>query len=165
LKRILIIRSVSYQQLDKNLNALVALFPGAEYSLLTHSHGLEQARTYQVLSQIIDYGSRKNFSLFHLPRSLHKGEGNYYDLVVVPVTNLSGVGFFNVFLMALRIDSRHIYICNMRSEIWEVPRRRLWWKGVKAAIFSLLAGVLVMPFFILVIPVIGIWSLFGRKRK
>jgi len=130
-KKVLLVRSVSFQQLDKNLNGIVALFSTDEYEfhLLTHGHGLQRAATYGAVSRIIDYGSRGNFSFFHFPsgleRAASRGVAESYDMVIVPVTNISGVGFLNVLAMALRLPARKIYVCNLVSEIFPLSRSRI----------------------------------------
>ncbi len=123
IKKVLVIRSVSFQQLDKNLPRIMKRFPGSEFYLLTHTHGTNRAKKYAGLAGIIDYSSRKNFTFSHLPRECREAG---FDAVVVPVTNQTGAGFLNVFLMALRVGAGEYYCCNMVSEIWKVPR----WKTI-----------------------------------
>jgi hypothetical protein len=190
-KNILIIRSVSFQQLDKNLNAVVKHFPGDEYCfhLLTHSHGVERAQTYEALSGIIDYNSRRNFSFFHVPdfqrTERQKTEDNHgenengknengknenrinknrrYEAVVVPVSNMTGVGFLNVIAMTLRIPAESVYICNMNSEMLRISKTRIFFKVIGASFFSLISGLLTVPLLILGLPVLLI-SLAGKGK-
>jgi hypothetical protein len=168
LKNILIIRSVSFQQLDQNLAALVKSFPPAEHEfhLLTHGHGMERARTYDALSVIIDYQSRKNFSVFHIPPSLSKRtlkKGESYEAIIVPVTNKTGLGFLNVLAMTLRIPSKTIYICNMVSELLGTPRIGIVIQVMKASFFSLLSGVMALVTGVVMLPFLLIRLMF-RKR-
>lgn len=162
-KNALIIRSVSFQQLDKNLVAIGERFPAGEYRLhlLTHGHGIGRARSYSDIGEIIDYGSKKNFSLFHLPGDL---KGRHYDAVIVPVTNLTGAGFLNVLVMTLRIDTPRLYICNLTSDIWEVPRWKILFKAVRAVIYSMIATVLALPGMVLATPVLLGFAIFGKKK-
>lgn len=163
MKRVLIIRSVSFQQLDKNLAAVRNYFPDAELHLLTHSHGLKRAETYEELSRIIDYGSRKNFSARHMPSSILKGQK--YDAVVVPATNKTGTGFLNVLGAALKTGAEKIYMCNLVSEIWEVKRRtiisRRWW----SVVLSVVSAILTVPLFLLMLPVLATVSLFCKTKR
>jgi hypothetical protein len=154
-KKILIIRSVSFQQLDKNLTAIVQRFPLEEYELhlLTHAHGLERAKSYRAITEIIEYDSRKNFTFFHVPRNL-KNNHTQYDAIVIPVTNTSGVGFLNVQALALRIPSQSIYMCNLVSEMPEISRLGIWTQIVKAGLFSALAAVLAIPLSLFAFPVL-----------
>lgn len=157
-KKVLIIRSVSFQQLDKNLEKIEEQFPvsGGEWEchLLTHDHGTRRAASYKAITQIIAYGSRRNFTFFHLPLCLRKSRKNY-EAIIVPVTNKTGAGFLNVLAMTLRIPSASIYICNLTSDIWKVSRKKIVFQVVKSALFSLLSVVLVLPLVILILPVLG----------
>ena len=161
-KKILIIRSVSFQQLDKNLNALVKEFPAHQYELhlLTHGHGMERAKTYKALSKIIDYSSRKNFTFFHLPTLLHKK----YDAIIIPVTNTTGTGFLNVQALALRIPARKIYICNMVSRIWEISQSRILMDMFKGFVFTVFSLALTLPAALILVPPLLLGLLF-RKVK
>ncbi len=153
-KKILIIRSVSFQQLDKNLTQVKETFPapGTTFYLLTHSHGIERAGKYGLFSEIIDYQSRKDFSFFHLPQRLKKEK---FHAVIIPVTNRTGAGFLNVFATALRIKAEKIYCCTLASEIRQVPRKEIVSRLLKATFFSALAFILtlgslvILPFLIL----------------
>jgi hypothetical protein len=163
-KKILIIRSVSFQQLDKNLTAIVKQFPPQEYEihLMTHSHGLERAKSYGSISKIIDYDSRKNFNFFHLPKSLKQKQPKYHT-ILVPVTNKSGVGFLNVLTLTLRIPSQSIYFCNLVSEMTQITRTGIMMQMIRAALFSSLAAVITIPMAILTLPFLLV-SLKMRKR-
>ncbi len=163
-KKILIIRSVSFQQLDKNIVRIKEAFPdsmdGAFY-LLTHSHGLNRARKYETLAGIIDYQGRKNFSLFHIPKKLAKEK---FHAVIVPVTNRTGAGFLNVFLMALRLKTQKIYCCNLVSDLWEIPRKKIILHLLRASLFSLVSSIFSF-IFILFLPLLIVPSLLIGKSR
>lgn len=165
-KQALIIRSVSFQQLDRNLVAIGKRFgsrgDGFRLHLLTHSHGTGRARSYSDIEEIIDYGSLKNFSFFHVPAVLKRER---YDAVIVPVTNKSGVGFLNVLAMTLRIKCTRIYICNLTSDIWEITRGNIRFKAVRAFFLSILAALLALPGMVLAVPVLLGFTLFKRTER
>jgi hypothetical protein len=163
-KKALIVRSISFQQLDKNLDAIVRRFPGYEFHLLTHSHGIDGAANYTSISKVIDYGSRKNFSFFHAPGEL-KNVLPSYDAIIVPVTNMTGAGFLNVFLMALRIPSHSIYRCNLISEIREIPGKTILFHAFKSFSLSVFSAVLTIPLVIVFLPVMGIYRLGGMLKN
>ena len=167
-KKLLVIRSVSFQQLDKNLEAIETNFPVSngswEFHLLTHAHGVQRAKSYQAISRIIDYGSRKNFTVFHLPQCLKKKK-EVYDGVMVPVTNKTAVGFLNVLVMALRIPSASIYICNLTSRIWKISRKKILLQALKSCIFSFLSLVFIIPFLVIFLLVLPLSFIIGRWRK
>jgi hypothetical protein len=168
-KNILIVRSVSFQQLDKNLTEIVKRFPAADFQfhLLTHGHGLPQAETYTVLTELIDYQSRQNFSFFHVPEGLKKNRANMgapYEAIIVPMTNKTGVGFLNVLVMTLRIPTHTIYICNLVSEIQEITKRAILKQMVRSFFFSIWAGVLVLPLAVMILPFICLFLGLRRAR-
>ncbi|MCX6582974.1 MAG: hypothetical protein NT166_22585 [Candidatus Aminicenantes bacterium] len=160
-KKILIIRSVSFQQLDKNLIRIKETFPEPDtmFYLLTHSHGIERAQKYRLLSEIIDYQSRKDFSFFRLPKRLKKEK---FYAVIVPVTNKTGAGFLNVFAMALRIKTEKIYRCTTGSDIRQTPRKEIVSRLLKATFFSAIAFILTLGALVM-LPFLILGALFLRK--
>lgn len=160
-KKILIIRSVSFQQLDKNLIQVKETFLAADttFYLLTHSHGIERAGKYGMFSEIIDYQSRKDFSFFHLPQRLKKEK---FHAVIVPVTNKTGAGFLNVFAMALRIKAEKVYCCTPASDIRQAPRKEIISKLLKATFFSALAFIFTMVSLV-ILPFLILYALLLRK--
>lgn len=167
-KNVLIIRSVSFQQLDKNIIRIkeAEAFAGPDsidwaFYLLTHSHGTNRARKYETLSGIFDYRSRKNFSFFHIPKKLAKEK---FHAVIVPVTNKTGAGFLNVFLMTLRLKTKKIYCCNLVSDIWEIPRLKIIFQLFRSMLFSLVS--LVLTFIsLLLLPFLVFPSLLMGKSE
>lgn len=168
-KKVLIIRSVSFQQLDQNLAALVKEFPSESYELhlLTHNHGIERAKSYEALSAVIDYERRGNFSAFFVPQTLKKKtlKKNIYEAVVVPVTNRTGLGFLNVQWLAFRIPARKILICNMLSELRTVSRPGIVLHGVQSLLFSILAGLGTAVMGLIMIPYLLFRLLVSQKKK
>lgn len=160
-KQVLIIRSVSFQQLDKNVVHIRDAFPDSDLCLLTHSHGVDGAKKYELFSDIFDYETRKNFSFFHVPRRLKRKK---FGAVVVPVTNKTGAGFLNVFLLALRLKTDKIYCCNLISEVWEVPRWKLAAQMLRSVFFSLVSSVLTLVS-ILIFPFMLLAGIMKGKRK
>jgi hypothetical protein len=137
----LIIRSVSFQQLDKNIIAIAEKFPGHLY-LLTHVHGMLSAMKYSQLKGAIPYESRRNFSFFYMPPVFRFPA---FDNTIIPVTNLSGKGFLNVFLLAFRIRTKHIFICNLNSEIRPLSRLSILQKALVSLFTSIISLILTLP--------------------
>lgn len=139
MRNILIIRSASFQQLDLNLPAIKKKFPNKKICLLTHEHGLKLAEKYVDIDECIVYKEKSGFDE-KLP--VKELENRKFDAVIVPVSNISGVGFDNVFLFAMTINAKKIYICNMVSEITQVTRRQIV-NGQKAKkVYRLISKVL-----------------------
>jgi hypothetical protein len=99
-KRTLIIRSVSLQQLDR-------CWPDEEQrkatmgavDLLTHEHAVGPCLELPGINQVIPVAHQGSFSPFRKPPSLET-----YDNILIPVANYSGAGFTNVVLYSLRLS-------------------------------------------------------------
>ena len=124
MKRLLTIRSASFQQLDNNFPLIRSHFPEHEIHLLTHEHGRKLAEKYAFVSKVIVYPTAGNFSsAVHLPEL----KGDKYDDVLVPVTNLSGAGFANVFAFALSLSAGSVHQCNLIGKIIELKAGEIRW--------------------------------------
>lgn len=91
LKNALIIRSASFQQLDKNFPAIEEALPDHRFQMLTHEHGVKLAEKYKLLSKIYVYPYKQSFSFW---RPVQEFKDQKFDCVIVPVSNLTGAGFF-----------------------------------------------------------------------
>ena len=137
MQEILIIRSASFQQLDKNLPEIIRRFPDCRISLLTHEHGVHPARKYKELNNIYVY---PHTSSFHPRRRVPELNGKTFDAVIVLVANLSGSGFLNVLRFALTVRARRRYICNLVSDVREVRPVGIRMKHALNICFTVLAG-------------------------
>ncbi|MBF0566492.1 MAG: hypothetical protein HQK89_14775 [Nitrospirae bacterium] len=146
---ILIIRSCSFQHLDRVIERLKGDFPEAKFAVLTHVHGKEMAATYTNVSRVIVYPYVKSFSFTRLPQELRYAD---FDVVIVPVSNVSGAGFLNVFLFSLRIRSIKRYIINIRLELKPFSATKatgmvaadLVYKIVAVALTPIMSGVVLL---------------------
>lgn len=161
MKKLLIIRSVSFQQLDLNLPEIKKRFPDYEISLLTHAHGVALAEKYQDIAKVYVYDYTGGFSVKNKVLDL---EGKSFDALLVPVTNLTGCGFLNVLAFGTKIKSREYYMCNVVSEITKTGRAKVFWKRCLEGIQKVLAFLLAIP-----CAVIGIGGLLinlkGMKKS
>lgn len=137
MQEVLIIRSASFQQLDKNLPEIVRRFPGCRISLLTHEHGVQPASKYRELDRIYVY---PHTASFHPRGRAPELSGKTFDAVIVPVANLSGSGFLNVLRFALTIRSKRYYVCNLVSEIREASPASIRVKHALNLFYAVLAG-------------------------
>jgi hypothetical protein len=117
-EKVLIIRSVSFQQLDKSLPVILKQFNNSEFYILTHSHGIENCKKYNGIKEVIKYPSKKNFSAF----KTGKLNQEKFDNVVYLVSNVKGNGFLNVSLLAHRLAAESVYECNINSNIKKVSK-------------------------------------------
>lgn len=122
LRHLLVIRSVSFQQLDVSLMSIKARFPGHQIDVLTHEHGRLRAEKCPGVSAVVVYPSSGPFR-----RGLWRPatEGPRYDTVVVPVANASGAGFANVFDFARALAPARVHRCNLIGEVVELGPRTL----------------------------------------
>ncbi len=160
--KVLILRSVSLQQLDRNLPAIQAAFPGAEFHLLTHPHALGECRKYPGLAQVLPLPSAGPFSPWRLPPGLRR-EG--YAAAVVPVANRSGAGFLNVFLAAWATGARSVYGCNLVSEMNRVSRPGLLLRWLRGWLLRAAALLPFLPLAVAALPVLAAGLLLGRRVR
>lgn len=123
---ILIIRSTSIQHLALVIRRVSSLYPGARIDVLAHSHSVESVKQMNGVSSIIAYPSTRDFSPFIigcLPL-------NNYHLVVVPVSNISGAGYENVLLLALRFRKKQVVLCNKNGEMISLPLKKILEKAL-----------------------------------
>lgn len=141
-KRLLIVRSVSFQQLDLLLPVLSAAYPRHELHLLTHLHGVAIAKTYPQLSIVHGYPYRERFRFGRSLSGLFDGE---FDAVVVPVANAGGGGYFNVLLFSFGLPARRRLICLPDGELSELTAVGLAGRVLRQAVLVPLAALLALP--------------------
>ncbi len=167
-KRVLIIRSASFQQLDNNLASILEQFKDWELHLLTHEHGRRLAEKYKDFSAILVYPYlgpfQRNTAIPDLP-------SRKYDAVLVLVANLSGAGFANVFDFASSLGAAGLYQCNLVGEIRSLKpsdlaagRHRDILCRLCGTIFGTVLGLACAVWFTLSLPVGKLTSL-RRKEK
>lgn len=148
MKELLIIRSVSFQQLDMNLPAIRKAYPDCQVSLLTHEHGVKLAKKYKDIAQIYVYPYKGGFKKSNKVPDFADKE---FEAVVVPVTNLSGVGFDNVLAYATTIKSREFVLCTVTSELKPITRSKIRTVRMRNFLFK---GVAALLSVILAVPVV-----------
>lgn len=151
MKNILIIRSVSFQQLDLNLPAIKEKYSPCSISLLTHEHGVKLAEKYSDIDKIYTYPYKEGFNIRNTVSELENTE---FDVVIVPVTNITGSGFFNVLKFSKSIKCKERVICNVVSEIKSFTMSNIYWMQIKnnlMSIVSVFATVLLLPIIILLL--------------
>lgn len=160
MKKILIIRSVSFQQLDLNLPEIIKKYGECEISLLTHEHGVKLAKKYANIDNIYVYPYKGGFSYKNKVKELNDKE---FDIVIVPVTNIDGGGFFNVLKFSKSIKSVKKVMCNVVSEFTEFTMADLYIKQIKNYLYrfiSILASIIISP----VILIILIYKLVSIRK-
>jgi len=157
MKEVLIIRSVSFQQLDLNLAAIKSQYPEWRLSVLTHEHGLLLAQKYQAIDRVYVYPFKEGFSYRRPVKELRE---KVFDTVIIPVANLSGAGFLNVLFFSLTLKCKSRIICNLVSELRPVGPWQIICHSVINKVWSLIALLLTL---ILAIPVLLLLP-FGLKR-
>ncbi|MBF0471924.1 MAG: hypothetical protein HQL48_11210 [Gammaproteobacteria bacterium] len=161
-KRLLLVRSVSLQQLDLILPQLRQRFAGVEIAVITHAHSVPELTATEGVAEVVVYPYKRPFSPFWrwgergsalaARLSLHPSEG-----VVVPVTNHSGYGFLNVLLFALSIPAESRWMFTAGGELEPLAVGKLLLRGVKQlllATVALLVTVALTPFVLLLLPLL-----------
>ena len=148
MKKVLIVRSVSFQLLDKLFPKIKALFNTADFSILTHPHGVAIAQATKSYEQVISYNRMQNFTFWKpIPQELHRS----FDVVVVPVSNLSSGGFCNVLLFSLKIKASARYTCNSVGQLRPITTKDIVLKWLNSILFKALA---LLFTFIIGIPIV-----------
>ncbi len=152
---ILIIRSVSYQQLDKALPVIRQTYPGNRIHLLTHEHGAAQGRAMPGIDEVHVYPYRGGFNWRHPAPQLR---GKLFDAVFIPVTNLTGAGFSNVMIYALTLKTGRRLMCNVRSELSERTTLHILGQTLQCHAYTALAACGTLLACIVALPVL-LWIL------
>ncbi|MED1420456.1 hypothetical protein [Bacillus smithii] len=148
--KLLIIRSASMQQLDKNLKTIMQKFPDYEYHMLTHEHSVKLVEKYNFIKKIIVYPYKESFSIKRQVPELKK---ETYDVVIIPVTNITGAGFFNVFQFSLSLKAKKRVVCNLVSDLWDITPGQIRWMRIKHIMMSIIsmAGMVIAGLFVLLL--------------
>lgn len=149
MKKLLIIRSVSFQQLDLNLTAIVKKYNDYEMNILTHEHGVKLAEKYSNIKKIYVYPYKSEFKK---GKKVKEFENTKFDVVIVPVTNMSGAGFFNVLKYVLSINSDKIVMCNVASEFKDVSRCFIYKMEGLSLVFKVVSMILALIIEIVFMP-------------
>ncbi|MBV4428304.1 glycosyltransferase family 9 protein [Clostridium tyrobutyricum] len=149
MKNILIIRSVSFQQLDLNIAAIKDKYPGYSIDILTHEHGVKLAQKYRNIDNIYVYPYKEGFKYGNRVEEI---QNKKFDIVVIPVTNISGVGFFNVLRYSKMILADKRVICNVVSNMREISDFQIYFMNIKSGLFKIFSIVLtaVMSIFMII---------------
>ncbi|URZ00931.1 hypothetical protein [Clostridium felsineum] len=161
MKKLLIVRSASFQQLDLNLKAIEEKYKGYEISMLTHEHGVKLAEKYNDIKNIYVYRYKESFKKGN---SVKEIENIKFDVIIVPVTNISGAGFFNVFKYALSINGDKIVMCNVVSELKDVSVSSLYVMRISNFIFRIVAFLITGVLGVILTPVL-LWKFKSVRKK
>ncbi|MBF0606458.1 MAG: hypothetical protein SFH39_06780 [Candidatus Magnetobacterium sp. LHC-1] len=143
MKRVLIIRSTGFQHLDRILGKLKDKYPQGEICLLTHRHGKPLAEKYADISHVYVYPHTGAFSFLRAPyEPKPELKNRAFDVVIVPVGNVTGAGFLNVFLFSFRLRAERRLICNISLEFKPLTRPALTVSLLKGLVFTAIAGVI-----------------------
>ncbi|MCH3964306.1 MAG: hypothetical protein LKE46_08510 [Clostridium sp.] len=155
MKNILIIRSVSFQQLDLNIVAIKDKYPGYSIDLLTHEHGVKLAQKYRDVDNIYVYPYKEGFKSGNRVGEI---EDKKFDIVVIPVTNISGAGFFNVLRYSKMISADKMVMCNVVSDLKEISYFQIYFMNIKSIVFKILSVILtaVISFFMIIFLPFGL---------
>ena len=103
--RILVIKSVSFKELDIALEHVKNEQPDHEIELLLHAPSVLLDEVYPFINRFHFYVEEGKIEKKYLPSEVKKTR---YDEVVVPVNKRFGRGFYNVLLAAKSIEAERI---------------------------------------------------------
>jgi hypothetical protein len=159
MKKLLIIRSVSFQQLDLNLPELKKAFPEYTFCLLTHPHGVELAKKYKDIDCVYTYDYKGSFQKKNKVPELEQEE---FAVVIIPVTNLSGSGFDNVLQYGMSLRAKEYYMSNLVAELTKLTKATLALRKLRHWLSCLMAGILSIP---CVVIFAICWCFHGKKLR
>lgn len=160
MKKLIIIRSVSFQQLDLNLKAIKEKYPDHEISILTHEHGVKLAEKYKDIEKIYVYPYKSGFQSGNKVKEI---ENVKFDVVIVPVANLSGAGFFNVLKYSLTFKTDKIVMCNLVSDLKDMTRTSIYLLEASNFLFKVVSGIFTGIVSIIFIPFLFLKLKGGKK--
>lgn len=155
--KILLIRSVSFQQMDRQWEAWQKRFSGAEWYILTHAHGEVVAGRYEGVQRVFVYPWKSPFCWYRPAPCL---QGESFDCVVVPFSNTSGAGFGNVMLFALTVRAKRRLSCNLSGQWREWRRFDILFSAFVRGMMAVVAGCLALLTFVFV----SLWAVWRLSR-
>ncbi|RXT04465.1 glycosyltransferase family 9 protein [Ammoniphilus sp. CFH 90114] len=161
MKELLIIRSVSLQQLDKNLPVIKELFPDHRINLLAHEHGVKLVEKYRDIDRVYVYPFKGSFSAKQPVNELKSKE---FDAIIVPVGNLTGAGFHNVLEFSLTLNGKKRWMCNLVSELRELSPLQIQTRRWKNSLYAGLSTLLTSVISLFLLPVLP-WLLKRLEKK
>jgi hypothetical protein len=149
IKKLLIIKAVSMQQLDGNLQKIEEMYPDCLIDVLTHQHSVDMVKCYPTVNEVIPYNYNRGFSIFRRVKDIEE-----YDYVIITVGNYTAKGFKNVLLFATTIKASEYWICNVTSDLSRFSKVTCAYELLKnLAIYTLaiILTILFAPFIFLII--------------
>jgi hypothetical protein len=164
-QNLLLIRSISFQQLDLLMPQLKEVFPQHKFALLTHPHGVSIAQKSPAIDEVVPYPHKGTFQFWRTAPLL---KGKAFDTVIIPVGSLSGGGFFNVIMYAASIPARQRLICYPDGRLELLMLGRITKSALARLGAGFLAGLgtlLLTPLLIVLIPVLLAWLRWSRGQR
>lgn len=161
MNKILIIRSVSLQQLDAMLPVVKSKFSNCEIYILAHEHGAKLAEKYEDIKRVIVYPYKSGFTK---SQPADFGDIEEFDNVIVPVGNITGAGFYNVRKFALSVPNKKLWQCNMVNEFKQLMPLNVRFKSIYRTMLTCLTLILTCLATLILLPYLFI-ILFMRTRK
>ncbi|MBM7866714.1 hypothetical protein GTO89_08155 [Heliobacterium gestii] len=158
----LLIRAVSFQQIDKIVPALVQEYPGMKLAILTHAHGRDMAAGYGEVDEVLVYPEVGSFDPAKVPEAVRSRR---WDTVVAPVANVSGSGFYNVLRFSLAIPARQHVQINLPGQLSPLTSAGLMATGARNGAFTLLAALAAALLWLPWLIVFSLMALFVPHKR
>jgi hypothetical protein len=158
------------QQLDSIMMQKKLLFDDRAYvKIFTHDNYMaDLCENYGEKQQVIRYTHKGNFSPFKIMKDFRDYVSSRFDEIIIPITNKSGSGYFNVILFAKRqFPESKIWLLTPDYKLQKVNFNKVfmnnliyWLFGIVGIIFYKIVAI---PF--LLVPVIVKIKQFLKKMK
>lgn len=113
--------------------------------MLTHEHGVKLVEKYTHIEKVYVYPYKDGFNVKNRVDEL---SNKSFDVVVVPVTNINGGGFFYVLKFSKSINVKERAMCNVISDINTFSMTYVYWLEIKnffMKVISILGTIIISP--------------------
>lgn len=142
MKRLLIIRSVSFSQLDINIQQIKKKFPDYQIDILTNYSGVDTAKKYTCINNVYIYNFDGNFNKKNIVKAI---QDQKFDVIIILVNNVSGLFFENSISFGCSIKSEEYYICNIASDLKRITKLNLIKMNLLDTIIKICSCFLTVP--------------------
>lgn len=142
MKKLLIVRSVNFLQLDINILKIKEQFPNYQIDILTNSKTADTAKKYECVTNVYPYNFSGSFDKKNIVKEIQDKE---FDVIIILVNNVSGLFFENVIHFGYSIKAKEYYICNIVSELKKITKFDLIKNDLVNLVVKICSFILTIP--------------------
>lgn len=142
MKKLLIIRSVNFSQLDINIPQIKKQFLNYQINILTNSSSVNTIKKYKDINKIYIYNFEGNFNRKNVSKIM---QNQKFDVIIILVNDVKGLFFENAIYAGCSIKAKEYYICNMASELKKITKSNLVKRSFLDIIIKICSCILTIP--------------------